>query len=56
MKVLIMQFSPPSYYFKYSPRPVVPRHQRPSFTPTQTNGKIIVLYILIFYFFRHEPG
>jgi len=59
-----MKFSTLSCYLvppwrKYSPQhPVVkhphpmfnPQYERPSFTPIQTTGKIIILYILMFTF------
>ena len=60
IKLLIMQFSPhPSYLVpprpKYSPQHPILKHpqrtflsqcERPSFTPIQTTGKMIFLYIL----------
>jgi hypothetical protein len=61
MKLLIMQFSPPSCHFiplwsEYSTKHPVLKHpqslflpcrHRSSFTPYKTRGKIIVLYVLI---------
>ena len=44
------KYSPRHDVLKHPQLPFLPQCQRPSFTPIQTTGKIIVLYILIFKF------
>jgi hypothetical protein len=66
MKLLIMQFSPISRQFislrtKYSPLYSVLKHSQSMFLrdqvphPYRTTGKIIVLYILIFFCLNYAP-
>ena len=50
------KYSPQHHVPKHPQLPFLPQCQRPSFTPIQNNGKIIVLYILIFKFYWNETS
>ena len=45
------KYSSQHHVLRHPQLPFLPQCQRPSFTPIQTTGKIIFLYILIFKFF-----